>query len=389
MKSSDNNSASEVGNGSEEITLEAKLADDAAGRQIDNAVTGRKGVVRKYVRWLRRCNPDATPMEVITTLGHHYISAISAAGAAIVVGGIAAEVGISLIPGGGAAATGAKAIAKKAALGVAKTGAKQATKLLPAGEEQLQFEITALYALAIADIYGIELDRQQAHALVYGLTNGQISQQQIAVLATELTKPSGSDSIDSEPKHVCDRKELSQWTDTLAESLPSGATQNLAYGLGSGVIDVIQSDLSEKQQTVAELGIGAVAGGVTRFVFGREVVEAARSAFAEAPEAFPEYLDLPDKPGSGEGASDQALLALEEAAKTVGVCVSTGSTVVVASVTAAAGEVSRPFCSVDLDGDGVLDEPQALTVAKGFGGSIMGAAKTARGAVLASFRRKK
>jgi hypothetical protein len=34
-------------------------------------------------------------------------------------------------------------------------------------------------------------------------------------------------------------------------------------------------------------------------------------------------------------------------------------------VTAAARTVSRPFRSVDLDGDGIPDEPQALTAAKG------------------------
>jgi hypothetical protein len=43
------------------------------------------------------------------------------------------------------------------ALGVAKTGASRVAALLPAGYEQLQFEITAIFGLAIADIHGMDL----------------------------------------------------------------------------------------------------------------------------------------------------------------------------------------------------------------------------------------
>jgi hypothetical protein len=41
------------------------------------------------------------------------------------------------------------------------------------------------------------------------------------------------------------------------------------------------------------------------------------------------------------------------------------ATAVGSGVTAAAGTVSRPFRSVDLDGDGIPDQPQMLTAAKG------------------------
>ena len=44
----------------EDVTLEAELVDKDAEREIDKAVRGRRGVARKYIRWMRRRNPDAT-----------------------------------------------------------------------------------------------------------------------------------------------------------------------------------------------------------------------------------------------------------------------------------------------------------------------------------------
>jgi hypothetical protein len=61
----------------------------------------------------------------------------------------------------------------------------------------------------------------------------------------------------------------------------------------------------------------------------------------------------------------RALLALESAAQTSGRWVGGAATAVGSGVTAAASTVSRPFRSVDLDGDGIPDQPQVLTAAKG------------------------
>src|ERR1700756_514219 len=116
----------------EDVTLEAEFDDEDAEREIDRAVKGRRGIARRHVKWVRRQNPDATPAEIISMLERHYVSAISATGVAIKVGGIAAEIGVSLIPGASAAATGAKAAGKeagkKAAKEVVKATAKEATK---------------------------------------------------------------------------------------------------------------------------------------------------------------------------------------------------------------------------------------------------------------------
>ncbi|HET9968679.1 MAG TPA: hypothetical protein VFQ68_10610 [Streptosporangiaceae bacterium] len=384
--------------GSEDVTLEAELAGKDAEREIDKAVKGRRGIARKYVKWVRRRNPGATPAEIITMLEHHYVTAISVAGAAITAGSIAGEIGIAMIPGVGAAAAGAKAAAKEAgkkatreaakaaarqtakaaaksaARGAAKSGAQRAAaRLLPAGASQLQFEITALFALAVADIHGTDYDQQQAHALVYGLCNGRVSQKQIAAMASDLTQSANPEIVSASQPIAGGRKDLGHWASTLADSLPGEAAQSLVRVVQTGVLDDIRGGLDRRQQAAVDYGAGALAGGITRFVFGREVVDAAQSAFPDPPGAFPAYLDVPAKPEKADSEPNRALEALEDAAKAAGAGVSTGAVAVGTGVANAAHVVTRPFRSVDLDGDGVPDQPQALTAVKGVGGAIAGA----------------
>jgi hypothetical protein len=386
----------------EDVTVEAELVGKDAEREIDKAVRGRRGIARKYVKWLRRRNPDATPAEIIGMLEHHYVTAISAAGAAITVGSI----GISMIPGGGAAAAGTKAVAKEAGKKAAKEAAKAAAKetmkaaaksgaqrgaarLLPAGDEQLQFEITALFALGVADIHGMDLDQEQAHALVYGLVNGRVSQKQIATMASDLAQSSNPEIVGVSQATAGERKDWGHWANTLADSLPGGAAQSLVRGVQTGTLEDIRGGLDGRQRATVEYGTGALVGGITRFVFGREVVNAARSAFSDAPDTFPAYLDVPAKPENADDEPNRALEALEDAAKAVGAGVSTGAVAVGTGVASAADVVTRPFRSVDLDGDGVPDEPQALTAVKGVGGALAGAAGAVGDGVSGLFKPKK
>ncbi|WP_433288490.1 hypothetical protein [Micromonospora sp. CA-244673] len=387
----------------ENITLEAELPNEEAEREIAKAVSARHAIARKYVKRVRRRNPDATPAEVITMLERHYVAAITIAGGIVTAGSIAAAVGIALIPGGGAATAAktvsaqaakkagkvaakkagkeaVKALAKGAALNAAKTGAQKAAALLPAGDEQLQFEITAIFALAIADIHGMDLDRDQAHALVYGLSNERVSQKQIAAMAADLASASTDGNVGIGNTIAAGRKDWSHWANTLADTLPGGAAQDLVRTVQTGRLETVRSGLNGKQQAAIEYGVGAVAGGVARFAFGREVVEAARTAFAEAPSEFPDYLSVPLTVTAveEEDESNRALVALEDAAKATGNWVAN-----------AAGTVTRPFRRVDLDGDGVPDEPQALAAVKGVGGAIAGVAGTVGEGVTSLFKPKK
>ncbi|HEY1622627.1 MAG TPA: hypothetical protein VGG16_02420 [Streptosporangiaceae bacterium] len=389
----------------EDVTLEVDLVGADAEHEIDKAVRGRHRVARKYVRWVRRQHPDATPAEVIALLEHHYVTAITAAGTAVTAVGIAAEIGISLIPGAGAAAAGGKAAAKEATKAVAKKTAKTAAKAaapgvaksvvqrlaarLPAGDKQLQFEITALFALAIADIHGMDLDQQQARALVYGLSNDRVSQKQIAAMASDLAQSSDSGVFIASPTNVGERKDLEHWADTLADSLPGGAAQSLVHGVQTGILERISGRIDGKQQTAVEYGAGALVDGVTRFVFGRKVISAAQTAFSDAPDTFPVHLDVPAKSEQEDNEPSKALEALEDAAKSVGAGVSTGAVAVGAGAVSAADAVSRPFRSVDLDGDGVPDAPQALTAVKGVGGAIAGVAGSVGDGVSGLFKPKR
>ncbi|GAA1381194.1 hypothetical protein [Catellatospora chokoriensis] len=397
-------------------TFLAELVEEDAARDIEKAVSARHSIARRYVKRIRRRNPDATPAEVIRMLERQYVAAISTAGAVIAVGAIAADVAIAMIPGVGAAAAGvksagqqaakkagkeaakvvvkeaAKAAAKEAALGAAKTGAQRVAGLLPAGDEQLQFEITAIFGLALADIHNMNLDKDQAHALIYGLSNDSVSQKQIATMATDLATLSTGGAVGVGHAIAAGRSDWSHWANTLADTLPGGAAQSLVRTIQTGRLDTVRQTLTGKQQTAVEYGVGALAGGVTRFLFGKKVVEAARVAFADAPDHFPAHLTLPmkAKPDDDdvEAEPNRALAALEHAAKATGNWISDAANVAGAGVATAAGVVARPFRSVDLDGDGIPDAPQALTAVKGVGGAIAGAAGAVGGAAASLFKGK-
>lgn len=401
----------------DESIFEAELVEEEAARDIAKAVSARHSIARKYVMRIRRRNPDATPAEVIRLLERQYVTAISTAGAVIAAGALAAEVGIALIPGGGAATAGAKSVgrqaakkagkqvakvvgkqaaktaAKNVALSAAKTGAQRVAGLLPAGDKQLQFEITAIFGLAIADIHNMDLDKEQAHALVYGLSNERVSQQQIATMATDLASMSTDGAVGVGHAIAAGRNDWSHWANTLADTLPGGAAQSLVRTIQTGQLDTVRLNLSGKQQTATEYGVGALAGGAVRFLFGREVVDAARVAFADAPDEFPAHLAIPVKAMSEdddvEAEPNRALAALEDAAKATGNWISDAANVAGAGVATAAGAAVRPFRSVDLDGDGIPDAPQALTAVKGVGGAITGTAGAIGGAAASLFKTKK
>jgi hypothetical protein len=412
----------------ESITLEAELVDEDATRDIAKAVSARHSIARKYVMWVRRRHPNATPAEVIQILERQYGTSISAAGAVIAAGAIAADVGIAMIPVAGAAAAGvksagqqaakkagkeavkaatkeaAKMAAKNVALGAAKNGAQRAAALLPAGDEQLQFEITAVFGLAIADIHGMDLDQDQAHALVYGLSNGRVSQQQIATMATDLANVSSEGVVGVGHRIAAGSTDWSHWASTLADTLPNGAAESLVRTIQTGQLDTVRANLSGKQQAAIEYGVGALAGGVTRFVFGRDVIDAARAAFPAAPDVFPAHLavHVKAKPDADdpEAEPNRALAALEEAAKstgtwiadtasTVGEGVAMGAVAVGTGVASAADTVTHPFRNVDIDGDGIPDESRALTAVKGMGGAVVGAADAVGASVAGLFKLKK
>jgi hypothetical protein len=250
----------------------------------------------------------------------------------------------------------------------------------------------------------MDLDKDQAHALVYGLTNERVSQQQIATMATDVAKVAPQGAVSVGRTIASRRSDWSHWATTLADGLPGGAAQDLVRTIQMGQLEDVRATLTGKQQATIEYGVGAVTGGVERFVFGRDVIASSRIAFPDPPEAFPAHLTLTAKAESEandvEAEPNRALAALEDAAKAtgswigdtagaVGFGISSGAVTVGAGVATAAGTVARPFRSVDIDGDGIPDEPQALIAVKGVGGAVAGAAGAVGGSVAGLFKRKK
>ncbi len=360
-------------------TVGADLDVATAEREIAEAVSARHSIARKYVSRVRRRHPDATPAEVVALLERHYITAISVAGGVATAGSIAANVGLSLIPGAcagkEAGKAGAKVAAKKVATkAAAKTAAKAAAanvarngvaRMVPAGDERLQFEITAIFALALAEIHGMRLDQDQSNALVYGLSNDRVSQKQISAMANDVARATRSASGLGE-QLASAQDDWSHWANTLASQLPGTAAGDLVRTVQTGQFDTMRSGLSNGQQSIVEYGVGAVAGGMTRFVFGREVVSATRVAFAEAPADFPSHLAVEVPSAMDDEEPNRAFAALNEAAKST-----------TAWMSSTADKATRVFRSVDLDGDGIPDEAQALTALKHAGGAIAGTGSSA------------
>lgn len=360
-------------------TLGADLDAATAEREIAHAVSARHAIARKYIVRMRRRHPEASPAEVVQLLERHYVTAISVAGGVATAGSIAASVGLSLIPGASAGKeagkAGAKVAAKKvAARAAARTAAKAAAanmartgvaRMVPAGDERLQFEITAVFALALAEIHGMHLDQDQSKALIYGLSNDRVSQQQISAMANDVARASGSASGLGE-QLASAPDDWSHWANTLASQLPGSAASDLVRTVQTGQLDAMRNGLSGGQQSIVEYGVGAVAGGMTRFVFGREVVSATRVAFAEAPDDFPPHLAVESSSADDDNDPNPALAALDEAAKSTA-----------AWMSSTAGKTTRVFRRVDLDGDGIRDEAQAITALKSASGAIAGAGSSA------------
>lgn len=340
----------------EQITLEAEIVDEDAEQEIADAVRGRQAIARKYVRWARRRHPDATPAEIIKGLERHYVTAVSVAGGLVTAGSLA----VDFLPGGGAATKGVKAGVRAAAIGLAKSAA--ASNLLPAADQQLQFEITAMFGLALADIHGMNYDHDQAKALVYGLSNSRVSQAQIASFAADLAKASPSSAVDLSRSGTTGRGDRSDWASTLAGSLPGEGAKSLVESIQSGRLEDLRGRLGKRGQ----ISLSAALSGASRFVFGREVVVAAQGAFPPAPDVFPDHLAVEVKEKSDQADEpNRALLALQGAAQTTAGWVGGAATAVGSGVTTAVSTVSRPFRSGDVDADGVADRPPVVTAAKG------------------------
>ena len=217
----------------------------ALSQIIERGARVQDPAVRSYVARLRAANPEASPAEIVTKLEKHYMAAVMASGAAV--GSAAAFPGIGTL------------VAMSAV----------------AGETVVFLEATAVYVLAVAEVYGIPADhRERRRALVLAVLVGEDSKGAVADLLGRGRVSGG-------------------WLSDGAASLPLPAVSQLnnrllryfvkRYTLKRGVM------MFGKMLPV---GIGAVVGGVGNRMMGKKIVANARTAFGAPPPRWPSPLHL-------------------------------------------------------------------------------------------------
>jgi hypothetical protein len=199
--------------------------------------------VKAYVDRLRDHSPDATPADIVKKLEKHYLAAVMASGAAV--GSAAAFPGIGTL------------VAMSAV----------------AGETVVFLEATAVFVLAVAEVYGIPADhRERRRTLVLAVLVGEDGKNAVADLIGP-GRTSGS------------------WLAEGAASLPLPAVSQL----NSRLMKYFVKRYAFKRGAIAfgkmlPVGVGAVVGGVGNRLMGKKIVGNARSAFGAPPLRWPSTL---------------------------------------------------------------------------------------------------
>lgn len=333
---------------------------------IYSAIDAQRSVAVAFVRGVRARQMKATPAEIITSLERRYVASVTASGTAV---GATA-----FIPGAGTAV----------ALGAGTA------------ELLLQFELAALFGLAVAEVHGLRItDRDRVRVVILSLMLGPEGRSKVAGLAKaavlkDASAVGGAAGRSRELGQVSSLDQL-PFGDLLGSAVPSD--------MMPAILDTVQGlakkELPEKVAIAGTRlvpgGIGMVLGGIGGFSAGSEVVQAARQAFGPAPEELPDWLEPIDSDGDGipdpsalETGMRSALGSFVQVSGSAGKGIANAAKVVGGGVATAATSVSNQFRSVDLDGDGIPDEARALSAVKGAGRFAAGAAGNAKNAA-ASF----
>lgn len=201
--------------------------------------------VKAYVERLRNANPEATPAEIVNKLEKHYLAAVMASGAAV--GSAAAFPGIGTL------------VALSAV----------------AGETVVFLEATAVFVLAVAEVYGIGAQHgERRRTLVLAVLVGEDGRHAVA----ELVGPGRTSGA---------------WLTDGAATLPLPAVSQL----NSRLLKFFVKKYALKRGALAfgkmlPVGIGAVIGGGGNRVMGKRIVNNARKAFGTPPSRWPAALHV-------------------------------------------------------------------------------------------------
>lgn len=204
---------------------------------IDRAVTMPSTTIRAHVDSLRRRNPEASPRQIIDLLTREYTLLLQGAGGAV---GAAAAV-----PGIG---TGVSLV-------------------LSSGDIATFFASSAAYALAVAEVHGIEVnDVERRRALLLATVLGDAGAETVADASGKSAAAWGTALLTTMP-----RSTLKQVNNTLTKRfIKRQLAKQGSLALGR----------------VIPFGIGAVIGVAGARTLARTVVEQATDAFGPAPRTF-------------------------------------------------------------------------------------------------------
>ncbi|TMR38317.1 hypothetical protein, partial [Actinomadura geliboluensis] len=210
-----------------------ELVPEATGRGqrvldlLDKAIDIQTPLVRKNIARARQRNPEASPAQVIRTLEKMYVSAVTGTGAAV--GGTAAAPGVG-------------------------TGVALA---LSAGETFSTLELSALFALSVAEVHGVPIDEiERRRTIVMGIMLGGGGSATISKVAERTGQHWGRQVVAKVPVET-----LRQINKILGKNFIT------KYGTKQGIIVLGR---------VAPFGIGAVIGGGANAAMASLTVRAGR-----------------------------------------------------------------------------------------------------------------
>lgn len=212
---------------------------------LERGTRAQGPAVKAYVDRLRKQNPDASPADIAKKLEVRYLSAVMASGAAV---------------GSAAAFPGIGTLTAMASV---------------AGETVVFLEATAVYVLALAEVYGIPAEhRERRRALVLAVLVGEDGKRAVA----DLIGPGRTKGA---------------WVADGAATLPLPALSQL----NSRLLRYFVERYTLKRGAIAfgkmlPVGIGAVVGGAGNRLMGKRIVANARAAFGTPPPRWPATLHV-------------------------------------------------------------------------------------------------
>lgn len=207
-------------------------------RGVERAISVSQVPITRYVTRLRRARPGATPAEIIGMLEKRYVAAVTGIGAAV----------------GATTATAAVGPAMAVLLG---------------GAETVVFvHATALFALAVAEVHGIEVhDVERRRTVVWAVVIGDHG----AMLMEKIVGEAGE-----------------HWIKLLPQEIPSSAVTALNKTVGRWFVTKYghqQAALAIRK--VAPLGMGTAVGAGGNRALSHLVITASRRMFGPPPASFP------------------------------------------------------------------------------------------------------